>query len=105
MQFIGVPNTDIDILVMQTRNRLGLSQELFARLLGTTTSAVRQWENRRSIPKNLQADILHITNKNIAKIDAIEKTNKMKIGEILKPIIIGKGMSFAMYQYLKILYT
>src|SRR3972149_1501454 len=101
MQFIGIPNKNIDILVLQTRNRLGLSQEQFARLLGTTTSAVRQWENRRSIPKFLQADILYATNKNITKIDDVEKTNNMKIGKILEPIINSKGISFTLYQYLK----
>ncbi len=40
-------------LVMETRARLGLTQEQFASKIGVTFTSVNRWENRRVKPSRL----------------------------------------------------
>lgn len=42
---------DIAALVKELRNRLGLTQEQFAREVGVTYSTVNNWENAKRIPQ------------------------------------------------------
>lgn len=39
--------------ILEIRNKLGVSQERFAHMLGTTVVSVNRWENGKAVPSRL----------------------------------------------------
>jgi DNA-binding transcriptional regulator YiaG len=50
---------DYAALIMELRQRLGLTQEQFAARLGVTFPAVNHWGNRRAKPSRLALQSIH----------------------------------------------
>jgi DNA-binding transcriptional regulator YiaG len=81
-----IRTVELRILVRETRQRLGLTQERFAALLGVTLPTINRWENGRSKPsplalKNLrellatlQKEVLQVSSDNRKASECKEKT-------------------------------
>ena len=90
--------------VKATRKRLGLTQEQFARLLGISAPTVQRWEYGKTKPTLFHADIINQTNQHLSMIEKIEEKEKLSIGEIINNSLIGEGIAFGLYQFLKIIF-
>lgn len=90
--------------VQSTRERLGLTQTEFARLMGVSLPTVQRWEYGKTEPPYLQSDIIHQINNNIEAIEREEERRNTHIGEILKMLSIGSGVSYGMYRLFEIIF-
>ena len=90
--------------VIETRERLGLTQQEFARLLGVSVPSVQRWEYGKTKPPLLQADIINQINDRMNAIKLEEQRRKAHIGDLLRAVLIGGGVAYGMYKLFEILF-
>ena len=56
----GREYTSEQLLIQQTRKKLGLSQQRFARLINTPVATLRDWEQGRSNPPGAAVTLCHM---------------------------------------------
>ncbi|MDR1163742.1 MAG: type II toxin-antitoxin system MqsA family antitoxin [Candidatus Accumulibacter sp.] len=69
---IGRVHTPEGILIRSTRKKLGLSQETFARRIGTPLPTLRGWEQGRFAPPGSVVRLVHLLDKRPELIAELE---------------------------------
>ena len=59
------------LLIRQTRNQLGLSQQRFAELINTPVATVRDWEQGRSKPPGVAVILCRILSKHPEQVEEL----------------------------------
>lgn len=90
--------------IRQIRKRLGISQELFARVLGVSSPCLQRWEYGKSSPTYIHNDIMIQIRKHMNKIKTIEERSSRSIGDIIREIYSDGNGAYALYRFLDLLF-
>ena len=83
-------------MIREARERLGLSQEFMARLLGCSYASISRWEHGQGTPGRLHRTLFEALHE-IA-------TTKPDAGEQLQRAVTKRGAAYGIYALLKMKY-
>lgn len=90
--------------IRQIRKRLGISQELFARVLGVSSPCLQRWEYGLSSPTYIHNDIMLQIRMHMDTIKTIEERSSRPIGDIIREIYSTDNGCYALYRLLHLLF-